>query len=102
MSSTTHNTDYARTFPIETQAIGNYSLVLGDNDGVSVAVLLQWKDINLLYHNITVVPDTLSDIRHDGITLKVLYHTHYNVSIVHMCGGPNSISLCIGLYYCKS
>ena len=68
---------------IEIQAIGNYSLFLGDDDGICVAVLLQWKDLNLLYHNITVVPDTLFDIRHDSISIKVIYHTLYNVSVVH-------------------
>ena len=87
---------------IEIQAIGNYSLFLGDDDGICVAVLLQWKDLNLHYHNITVVPDTLFDIRHDSISIKVIYHTLYNVSVVHMCSGQDIIPLCIGLYYCES
>ena len=87
---------------IETQPLQNYSLVLGDDNGISVAVLLQWKDVNPLYHNITVVPDTLLDISHDSITVKVLYCTLYNVSIVHLCSEYDSVPLCVGLYYCES
>ena len=49
-----------------------------------------------------MVPDTLFDIRHDSISVKVIYHTLYNVSVVHMCSGQDIIPLCIGLYYCES
>ena len=86
----------------ETQVSNNYSLVVGDDDGVSVSALLQWKDGNLLYHNITVVPDTPLDIRPDNVTINLLYSIRYNISVLHMCSGPNSIPLCIGLYYCES
>jgi hypothetical protein len=81
----------------------NYSLILGYDDGVSVvAISLQWMFINLQYHIITVIPDTHFITRRDTVTMKMLYRTLYNINIIHMCSGPNSIPLCIGLYYCES
>ena len=81
----------------------NYSLVLGDDDGVSVyvAAVFQRNDVNLHYYTIAVVPETHFVTRHDTITIKMLYNTFYNISIIHMCSGPNSTSLCIRLYYCE-
>ena len=86
---------------IETQ-VRNYSLVVGEDDGASLTVHLQWKDVNLLHHNINVVPHTLFDIGPNNITIKVLYSTLYKVSILHICNGPDSVPQCIGIKYCES